>query len=165
MSASTQVLNAFRSLYSLRPPEITPKQPETVQLDAVSGLHLLEPAPACNILYGTPPSIRASKINTYLWVIDLTGIPYIFEAPIPAINSSLPKHTNLTGGGEAYLGGEIWFASTVALYMSGGSGRYPPISETQLEEATRVFESLGYQVSSLGWDCATGKAKRSLEVT
>lgn len=165
MSAYTQALNCFRSTYKLRRPEISPSERETVQLDLDSGLRLLEPAPACDILYGTPPSTRANKANTYLWVIDSTGIPYILEVPIPAISSHLPKHSNLTGGGEAYLGGEMWFASTVALYISGGSGRYPPVTEAQLEEATHVIEALGYEVTSLGWDDATGKAKRSLEVT
>lgn len=59
----------------------------------------------------------------------------------------------------------MWFASRVALYISGGSGRYPPRDPTQLEEAIQVFESFGYEVTSLGWNDATGKARRLLEVT
>ncbi len=122
----------------------------------------MNPAPAYDVLYGAPPSSRANKVNTYLWVIDTRGIPYIYEAPIPVIDSALPKHTNLTGGSEAYLGGEVWFASEIALYISGGSGRYPPANEAQLEEAAQVFESFDYEVISLGWDHQKGEARRRL---
>ena len=73
------------------------------------------------------------------------------------------KHTNLTGGGEAYLGGELWFTSETSLYLSGGSGRYPPRDATQLEEATEVFRSFGYEVISLGWDHEARRALRDLE--
>lgn len=75
----------------------------------------------------------------------------MFEIIIPSIGS-VPKHTNLTGGGQAYLGGELWFTSATSIYLSGGSGRYPPLDATQLEEATEVFRSFGYEALSLGWD-------------
>ena len=93
----------------------------------------------------------------------MSGIPYVIEMHIAAIGGTLPKHTNLTGGGEAYLGGELWFASASSLYLSGGSGRYPPIDPAQLEEATAVFESFVYEVTSLGWDYVMDEAKRNLE--
>lgn len=93
----------------------------------------------------------------------MRGIPYVIEMPIAAIGVSLPKHTNLTGGGEAYLGGELWFASASSLYVSGGSGRYRPIDSAQLAEATDVFRSFGYNVTSLGWDYVMDEAKRNLE--
>ena len=81
---------------------------------------------------------------------------------MPILDHSLPKHTNLTGGAHAYLGGEMWFVSDIALYISGGSGRYPPENRTQLDEASRVFESFGYEVISLGWDDALGMPRRAL---
>ncbi len=98
-----------------------------------------------------------------MWVIDIKGIPYIWETPVPIIGIALPKHTNLTGGNEAYLGGEMWFISETSIYISGGSGRYPPESNEQLEEAGRVFESFNYEVAVLGWDYEVGAAKRYLE--
>ena len=79
---------------------------------------------------------------------------------------NLPKHTNLTGGGEAYVGGELWFASNDSLYVSGGSGRYPPIDSRQLEQAVGVFRHYGYEARSLGWDHAPvpgGSPKRIWE--
>ena len=96
-------------------------------------------------------------------MIDTRGIPYIIESSNPSIGAVVLKHTNLTGGEDAYLGGELWFSSQVGLYVSGGSGRYPPANRHQLEEACRVFESFDYSVTSLGWDEGTGSAKRYWE--
>ena len=91
------------------------------------------------------------------------GIPYVLEAPLPFLNGKLPKHTNLTLGGRAYLGGELWFSDRSSLFLSGGSGRYPPIDAGQLDDAAQVFEYYGYRVNSLGWDDDTDRAERVLK--
>lgn len=161
MGLVMQVLDDFRSRYDLRPPGFIHNRREAMQL---AGLRLLGPAPATDISVGTPPSSRADeKTNRYLWVIDERGVPYIIESCNAAIGHELPKHTNLTGGGDAYMGGEMWFSSTVSIFVSGGSGRYPPLDERQLEEATGVFNAFGYNVTSLGWDENAGCALRLLE--
>ena len=67
------------------------------------------------------------------------------------LNSNLPKHTNLTGGVPAYVGGELWFRTEEALFVSGGSRRYTP-NLCQLIDAVDVFRAFGYNVKSLGWD-------------
>ena len=82
---------------------------------------------------------------------------------MPAIGGLEPNHTNLTGGKEAYLGGEMWFASSSALYISGGSGHYRPENIRQLDEARLVFSSFNYAVTSLGWDDGSGYPKRFWE--
>lgn len=99
----------------------------------------------------------------YLWVIDPRGIPYILEHPLEILDGSRPKHTNLTGGREAYVGGELWFGDTLKIFVSGGSGRYGPESPEQLEDAVSVFETFGYVVRSLEWDPQLGKARRNWE--
>ncbi len=73
-----------------------------------------------------------------------------------------PKHTNLTAGGEAYIGGELWFRNHQSIYLSGGSGRYPARTEQHLADAVKVFEGYGYDVQSLGWNREMNKAKRTL---
>lgn len=167
MSASTQILNEFRSRHRLRLPDVSliRGQQELAGITASDGLRLLTPAPVTDVQRGKPGPSRNEHVNTYLWVIDTRGIPYVFEAPISKIGAVFPKHTNITGGAEAYLGGEMWFTSTIAMYVSGGSGRYPPKDKNQLEEAVQVFKSFGYQVTSLGWNDSLGEAKRILEVT
>ena len=162
MNSSTQVIDDFRRRYESRPPKWIPESHEEVRLDAGDGLRFLEPAPATGVTHGPPPKSSSEKTNRYLWVIDERGVPYILEVSIARIGSA-PKHTNLTGGGEAYLGGEAWFESDTALCISGGSGRYPPQNAAQLDEAVRVFESFGYRVASLGWDREQGIARRLLE--
>lgn len=164
MSSSTQVLDDFRRRYESRPPEPDRIRDasETVRIDARDGLRFLEPAPATGVTYGTPPKSSSEKTNLYLWVIDERGVPYLLEVSIARIGAA-PKHTNLTGGDKAYLGGEAWFESDTALCISGGSGRYPPQNPAQIDEAVKVFESFGYRVASLGWDKEDGAARRWLE--
>lgn len=165
MTLSNQVLDGFRQRYPLRPPKFIRDPSEAVKLNESDGLRLLQPAPAPNVIYAPPPKSMSDKTTPYLWVIDERGgVHYILEVHIARIGAK-PKHTNLTGGGEAYLGGEMWFKSNTALYISGGSGRYPPESAGQLKEAVRVFESLGYRVYSLGWNEEEGRARRFLETS
>lgn len=160
---AAQALDEFRSRHTPRHPRSTSIPEEEQQLSTQDGLRHLSPAPVTDVLFGKPPvSLEDPGQHRYLWVIDASGVPYIGEIPIPAIGMK-PKHTNLTGGQEAYLGGEMWFASSDALYISGGSGRYPPQDSRQLEEAGEVLELFDYSVTSLGWDDGTGTAKRFLE--
>ena len=166
MSASNRTLDVFRNRRQLRSPRFIRDRLETVRVGADDGVRLLEHAPATDILIGHPPTViePEDSLHRYLWIIDARGIPYIIERPLPATGGNLPKHTNLTGGGEAYVGGELWFTSSESMYLSGGSGRYPPTSEPQLDEAVEVFESFGYSVISLGWDEGYG-ARRWLGET
>ena len=125
---------------------------------------MLGPAPARDVAFGEPPSSRNGACdNRYLWVIDASGVPHVLESPMPVVGGALPKHTNLTGGGTAYPGGELWFESASKIYVSGGAGRYHPINEAQLDCAVCVFKEFGYTAVSLGWDHDTGKARRRLE--
>ncbi len=158
-------LDDFRRRYSLRRPEKkSPPQDWNRQLVPADGLRVLDRAPAQAVSLGTPPPSRTEPgANCYLWVIDMNGIPYIREAPISSIAGKKPKHTNITGGGPAYLGGELWFESDSRLWVSGGSGRYSPIDGVQLDCAVQVFRDFRYDVTSLGWDEGIGKAKRYRE--
>ena len=155
-------LDHFRSRYA--PPErpkIDPLPHEKTRI--VSHLRILGPAPADDVSTGTPPRGRGQPTGRYLWVIDDYGIPYIIESPLGELGNRPPKHTNLTGGGRAYVGGELWFSNSQSIYVSGGSGRYPPRNETQLVDAVAVFAAYNYAVTSLGWDYETGRAERVLK--
>ena len=163
--SSTEALDDFRGRHVLRSPQRCSEYAhETIQIEAEHGFRLLGSAPACSVSFGCPPTSRTETgANRYLWVIDERGIPYILEERLAAICSNFPKHTNLTGGGLAYLGGELWFASPMVLDVSGGSGRYPPVDRQQLEDAVQVLRSFGYEVDSLGWIDETGMARRRRE--
>ena len=154
----------FRETYDPpKQPRVIPSKVESLLLDATDELRQLEPAPVYGIVYGMPPQAETGGTARYLWVISEEGIPYLQERPMERLGGALPKHTNLTGGRPAYIGGEVWFSDSESMYVSGGSGRYPPRDETQLMDAVTVFESYGYRVRSLGWDSESQRALRVLE--
>ena len=164
----TLSLATFQQRYAKRSwnPRIPYQPHEFEKLDASHGLRALQPAPAQSVCFGRPRvSIEDPGKHTYLWVIDDLGIPYIIDRPFLHLNGAHPKHTNITGGADAYLGGEIWFKDSITLFLSGSSGRYPPMHETQLNDAVQVFESYGYRIMSLGWNFGNGQAERIYRVT
>ena len=157
-------IDCFQRRYRLRDSLLKPEQHEIIRLSPGDGLRILDHAPARDVECGRPPKHKPERGRaTYLWIIDKRGIPYIMECGIRVLGGNPPKHTNLSGGAQAYIGGQIWFESPAALWASGGSGRYPPIDSRQLELAVGVFRHYGYRVRSLGWDDATGEPKRYWE--
>ena len=160
-TADTPEFERFRKSYDRQPPQLQCSDHELVQLAGQDGLNMLRRAPAGQIQPGSPPrSLEEKGNNTYLWVICDSGIPHIIERPLKGLDNRPPKHTNLTGGGKAYVGGELWFTDDRQLFLSGGSGRYPPRNEDELSDAANVFQSYQYQVTSLGWDYEYDRAKR-----
>lgn len=98
--------------------------------------------------------------NCHIWVIDERGRPCISQTPLPRLGPKKLHHTNLTGGGKASIGGEIWFGRLPFVYLSGSSGRYPPTGQDHLEGAERLFRAVGFDVHTLGWDPETDKPLR-----
>lgn len=151
---------SFRAQYAPRASALCIDPGQGTSL-ARSGLRILGTAPVHDVRTGSPPRQRGDESpSRYLWVIDDRGIPYILEAPLAVLQHNLPKHTNLTAGGRAYLGGELWFSDYESMYVSGGSGRYPPLNAQQLADAVDVFISYCYKVTSLGWDTENDRANR-----
>lgn len=152
----TEALTDFQGRHTLRGPE---KSPGPFENDPIPGVQILGHAPAVGVTLGTPDSGEIDGdggANKYLWVIDTRGICYIFEAPIRELNHNPPKHSNLTGGGKAYIGGEMWFKTCSSMWVWGKSGRYPARNEQEWEEAVGVFNSFGYKTLSPVWDDETG---------
>jgi hypothetical protein len=152
----TQGLTDFHAQHFPRKPE---KSPEQFENDPIPGVQVLGHAPAVGIILGTPKSgeIEGEEgENKYLWVIDARGICYILEAPLGELNHNPPKHSNLTGGGKAYIGGEMWFKTHSSMWIIGKSGRYPARNKVEWEDAVGVFKSFGYMTISPGWDKETG---------
>src|SRR5438876_31502 len=102
-------LEAFLARYPPHAPAFRPRnEDEARQLTDADGVKRLEVRPhafsSCNV-----PSKKGDP-GCHLWVIHSHGVPYILEvAPIaPALQSGRVTHTNLTGGGNASSGGEVW---------------------------------------------------------
>ena len=133
---------------------------ELERVTTADGLFCLNEVPKQAPL-GTPrQSSQSDGVNCHLWVIDERGRPCISQAPLPRLGPKELHHTNLTGGGKASIGGEIWFGTLPFAYLSGSSGRYPPTGPGHLEDAERLFRAVGFDVHSLGWDPETDSPRR-----
>ena len=156
-------LESFRSKYPIRDPQKPVKCYEAKPITTKDGLRELKCAPAKGIVQGFPPLCPCSRgCNTHLWEIDDDGVLFVEEKILESIHGRT-KHSNLPYRQKAYIGGELWFETENQIYVSGGSGRYGPCSAEHLADAIKVFEAYGYAITSLGWDCDKGKAKRCLE--
>ena len=87
------------------------------------------------------------KKKSYLWVIDGSSIKIIREKTSNfrrTINPDYVCHTNLTGSGSAYVGGEIYFCSDGKFYINYFSDRYGNPSLKLWKAAKRYIRSVGY---------------------
>lgn len=133
---------------------------ELERVTTVDGLFCLNEVPEQAPL-GTPrQSHQDDGANCHLWVIDERGRPCISQEPLNRLGPGKLHHTNLTGGGKASIGGEIWFGRPPFVYLSGSSGRYPPREQDHLEDAERLFRAVGFDVQPLGWDSETDRPQR-----
>ncbi len=127
---------------------------ELKKLDTSDGVQQLCHPPA-NAQAREVPSKKGDE-GCHLWVLDEEGLPYLLErAEVAAgLQSGVIKHTNLTGGGEASCGGELWVdpVDDRLLYVNGCSGRYGPRTAEQLEDFVTLLAQDGFDVQSFGWD-------------
>ncbi len=84
----------------------------------------------------------------FLWVIDGVSIKMIRERTrnvLRALNPEHVCHTNLTGAGKAFLGGELFFGEDGTLYINYFSDRYGnPTSDVQWQTVLSYLRRVGY---------------------
>src|ERR1035437_5937410 len=130
--AGLLALRDFRGKYLGRLPQRECSAHEVITLEGCHGVRFLKEAPTAGIVHGRPPVGREDPGDPpYLWVIDDSGVPYILDQPVIVLGYSGPKHSNLTGGGQAFVGGELWFKSDQELVVSGASRSEEHTSELQ----------------------------------
>lgn len=158
----------FEANYPPQPPRKPPSnQSELRRLSTSDGVFVVLTPPLATNVRTTPNKHDHGGSGRHLWVLVDSTIPCILEsAPqvVPPLESGKAKHTNLTGGDPASCGGELWADPIVddKIYVNGASGRYGPRTPEQLEDAVSVFESVGFQVVSFGWDDDTDQPARVL---
>ena len=93
-----------------------------------------------------------TKNSKYLWVLDKTGIKIIREnSKLGSVIKDRIRHTNLTGGGGAYLGGEVWF-NRKTIRVNAKSSAYcfgncsVKLTEYEYNLAMKAWRLLGYKV-------------------
>jgi hypothetical protein len=156
----------YRHDFPARPPDESRirSRDELRQITKGEGLAVLSTAPAEGVVTGQPPisDLRRSP-EKYLWVVDPGTIPFALEElPGVSLQRGYLSHTNLTGGGDAHSGGEMWFVDTSTIHINGASGRYPARSAKELDMVAQAFKACGYRVASMGWDSGTNSAARYL---
>lgn len=140
------------------PPHAPDKQPnnddELKQLGPEHGVRLLTAPPLEAEVRAVPQ--KKGDPGFHVWVMRPTEIPYVLArgAIARSLASGEVKHSNLTGGGLASCGGELWVdpVDATQVYLNGCSGRYGPQSAQQLNDAVAVIEMLGLRVESFGWN-------------
>ncbi|PNV75587.1 hypothetical protein [Leptospira inadai] len=83
--------------------------------------------------------------HRYLWVLTSKCLFIVLEK----IGPKTIKHTNITAGGKAIAGGELWFEFPRRVYINGQSGRYGYLNERAWETVIFYFNSIGYEAVSI----------------
>jgi hypothetical protein len=147
---------AYRQKHASRDPDLANMRfaDELRQLTTAEGLNELASPPYAPAKTGNPPRrAREAESTKYLWVVAPTTVPFALESlPEVRLQRGRLSHTNLTGGGPAHSGGEMWFTEASIIVMNGGSGRYLPRSAEELEDVAKAFKAVGYKVAHMGWD-------------
>lgn len=147
------------------PPQLPAKPPdnqdETRLLTHADGVMTLAQPPTTVVASRCAVPGKKGDPGCHLWVFTSESRRSILELePVsPPLQSGRVKHTNLTGGAPACCGGELWVDPTDSshLFLNGCSGRYGPTTAQQLDDAVAVLRTVGFKVTSFGWDDDTAR--------
>ena len=89
-----------------------------------------------------------NKEARYLWIIDAEGkLSIILEStPNLAAERKCVCHSNMTGGGIALQGGELWFLNPKSIVLNFRSGRYGAETIDHEDAVVEYWQSLGFSV-------------------
>lgn len=120
--------------------------------------------PSKKIIKKSKTSItNCEKTTPFLWVALKDKIKIITEKTNSTwiLTLKKAKHTNITGGGKAHAGGELWFIDNDSIVVTFSSGRYGPSSESELIRMSsfmqKCLQSIKYSAKILGWDSGIGR--------
>jgi hypothetical protein len=102
-----------------------------------------------DVLLIEPNDIINGQVESakYLWVITPEGLTIIREqTPNPLAERGIVCHTNLTNGGTAIQGGELWFGKNGIVYLNNKSGRYGATTLAQRMAILDYFRFVGYKM-------------------
>lgn len=169
MVSSTRTNTSFARYRSEHPPE-QPMNPavrrydgDTDQMKPKDGLdHWVdgpvedlrsEPAPA------ERPELQIDARDQRLWVVTEKQVLHAAEMCDfgSQRQAGVVKHSNLTGGGMAYVGGELRFIDPSTIAITGSSGRYRIRNADEMSSIERAFVESGYNVWSMGYDQDTNR--------
>lgn len=101
-----------------------------------------------------PQTREEAEKGRHLWVVGPDSVPVAPETCRWGKNleSTVIKHSNLTGGGKAHSGGEFWCIKGKGILVNAGSGRYGATTVEELDAFIEVARAMGCRVASAGFD-------------
>src|SRR5579859_4675172 len=100
------------------------------------------------------PELTEHPQDQRLWVVTKEHVLYALEACDFGAEreAGTAKHSNLTGGGRAFAGGELVILDEATVAITGWSGRYRLRSGAEMAAIERAFVESGYNVWSMGYN-------------
>jgi hypothetical protein len=162
VSLTTTAFDKFRVKYGpARAPQPNKirNTDETIQMTIQDGLQILSDGPAVPTatIPTTPILDDTRESDRRLWAVRKADVVHALENCHygTTLQTGKIKHTNLTGGADAFCGGELLFLSERTIVVNGGSGRYGPRSKAEMNDVAKAFRDSGYDVWCQGYDDET----------
>ncbi len=130
------------------------------QLTAADGLEeWLDGVSGGSTSKGRIPVVSAKPEDVRLWVVTPENVLHAVE--ICAFGAEREagrlKHSNLTGGADAFSGGELVFIDGQTIVVNGCSGRYRVGSTAEMKALAGPFRASGYRVWNMGYSTDTNR--------
>jgi hypothetical protein len=121
--------------------------------------HWQDGGPTTNLM--DPPEFldEGARDKVRLWVV---GVEDVVHAPkncsfgLSRSRKEL-KHSNLTAGGLAYSGGELFVVDESTVVVNGDSGRYGPRNGDEMNNVLKAFLESGHRTYTTGYDTDVGE--------
>lgn len=127
---------------------------DTDQMDAEDGLAGWVDGPVAASAPSTRPELDTKPVDQRLWVVTNESVLHALEVCDFGAKreAGVIKHSNLTGGSRAFVGGELLFLDEATIAITGKSGRYRLRSGDEMVAIERAFLESGYGVWSMGYN-------------
>ncbi|MBR4608788.1 MAG: hypothetical protein IKO41_21590 [Lachnospiraceae bacterium] len=111
---------------------------------------------------------KLKKSQKYLWIANKRNIKIVIEYNKSCVflvdklrrTKYVVKHTNITGGKKAFIGGQIIINNENFINMDFASGRYGPKTKNEFDywynEINNIFKKIGYNIFIEEWDADAG---------
>lgn len=147
----------YRAAWPTRPADMSRARfdDELLAMNAADGRRMLtcshdvKPVPTAPL----EPGHQLQQAEISLWLVLADAVVHAPEIGAWGRQRQRGRlaHTNLSGGSEAHIGGEVTFGEAYVL-MNGGSSRYRAREERELRMAAEAWALAGYHVFCMGWD-------------
>lgn len=161
LGMASQYFNGLRAAHPARAPNLSLQKylDEVTDISANDDCFSLPCAPVEDIKLSGPE--RPADLM-YVWLVLADDVLYALEHGKSGQSTRRGRlaHTNLSGGADAHVGGELWFEDRNRIWFTGASSRYEARSAEELISAIESFRQAGYWVCSDGWDIGTDRPSR-----